>query len=707
MQEILPNPGPLQAAPLKAPPLKAPWRIGVDIGGTFTDLVLVDAAGAVRTAKSPSVPADPAAGVMQAVALAAAQLGLDRAELLSQCELFIHGSTIATNTMLEGRGAKLGLLATEGFRDTLEIRRGLRDDPFDHRAPWPEVLVPRSRRSTVAERIDRDGAVERPLAPAALDAAIEELRGKGCAAVAICLLNSFLNDTHEQACEARIRALWPEVWISRSTAVAPVIGEYARSATTAADAYVGPLVVPYLQALDAELRASGLPGRLSLVQSNGGILSVAQVAARPISLVLSGPAAGVGALKYLRRAIGSGDLICIEIGGTSCDVTLMQDGTVAMTDGLSVAGQHLSVPSVEIHTVGAGGGTIAHCDAGGMLQVGPRGAGARPGPACYGLGGEAATVTDAQLVLGRLRSGRYAGGLIDLDPDLARAAVDRLARPLGIDTIAAAAGIVRLMEQKVRHAVEQVSIERGYDPRRFTVVAGGGAGAMHAAAVARALGCRGVYVPRLAGLFCAFGMCHADMRHDFQRTWLRDLDRVSAAEVDAAFAGLEAQGRALLDADGLPPERIRLQRAFGLRYQGQQWALPVETGAAFAAAGLRAGFEAAHERLYGHVQPDGRIEIVDLRLAATGLMPKPEMPAAEPDDAAPQPAEIREVYVAEAGGLQSVPVFDGAALRCGQRLAGPALIEETSTTLVLGAGDRLEVDPFGNYAIRFPEVPSA
>lgn len=680
----------------------APWRIGVDVGGTFTDLVLIDATGAIHIAKSPSTPSNPAEGVLNAIERIAQSLSMPVGDLLKGCAHFIHGSTVATNTLLERKGAKVGLICTDGFRDTLEIRRGLRPDPWDHRTPWPDVLVPRSRRLGVPGRVDRTGKIAKSLDAARLDQAATTLLQTGIDAVVVCFLNSFLNAAHEQEAHDVLSRRAPDLWVSRSSQVAPILGEYERISTTAVDAYVAPRVVPYLKALDANLRKLGLASRLALIQSNGGIVSVDQIAERPVTLILSGPAAGVGAIQSLGRMVGSPDLICIEIGGTSCDVTMMQAGEIAMTDQLDVAGYHVSIPSVEIHTIGAGGGTIAGVDQGGLLRVGPQGAGARPGPACYGLGGEEPTVTDAQLVLGRLKSGAYAGGLIKLDEGRAVAAIEsRVAKPLGIDKTAAAAGIIRLMEQKVQHAVEQVSLERGYDPARFTLVAGGGAGAMHAAAVARSLGCRGAYVPRLAGVFCAFGMCNSDVRHDYVQTWLGELDAVTHADIEQDFTALEAKGQTTLTNDGFTAGAIDLKRLLDLRYRGQQWSIQVPIDVPFAPGQIRFDFEERYRRLYGHDQPDGVIEILALRLVAKGVLPRIDF-APEPESAGkPEPTEMRDIYVDASEGVKSVPVYQGAALKPSQLIMGPAVIEEATTTVVIGVGDVLKVDSYRNYSIAF------
>lgn len=678
----------------------APWRIGVDIGGTFTDLVLIDAQGELHSVKASSTPAEPSAGVFEALDLAARRLGTSIEGLLERCSYFIHGSTIATNTLLERKGARVGLLVTEGFRDTLEIRRGLREEAWDHRAPFPPVLVPRRLRLPVTERIDKHGQVVTPIGPESVNAAVETLRAAGVEAVAVTFLNSFLNDVHERACCELIRRRWPEAWVYGSAAIAPVIGEYERTSTAVLNAYVAPRVIPYLRALQDRLRERGLRRPLMLVQSNGGVVSVEQAEARPASLLLSGPAAGAGALALCGANAGTGDLLSIEIGGTSCDVTLMHGGDIEMADEIAVAGYHLSLPAIDIHTVSTGGGTIAHVDAGGMLQAGPEGAGADPGPACYGRGGTRPTVTDAQLLLGRLRSGRYADGLITLDEGLARAAVDdHLARPLEVDTRTAAVGVLRLVEQQILHAVERISIERGHDPRRFTLVAAGGAGPMHGASVARSLGCKRVYIPRRAGVFCALGMCNAEARHDYLSSWLADLDATEPRAVEAAYQGLADRGGQILAEEGFPPERMTFVRTADMRYRGQQWTVRVPVDA-FEAADLRRRFETLYERLYGHYQPDGQIEIVSLRLAALGGFPQlPLAEATATEDDLPPPLEWRSVYVDETDGFREVPVFDGGALCTGHRVVGPAVIEETSTTLVVGARDVLTIDAHGNFVI--------
>ncbi len=668
--------------------LVPPWRIGVDVGGTFTDMVLRDSAGTVHIFKVPSVPTDPSQGVLGVLRLAAQQLDLPLSALLRECALFVHGSTIATNTILEKKGAKVGMLTTEGFRDSLEIRRGIRENQWDHRAPFPEVLVPRYLRQPVRGRIGADGRELTPLDLGDVDAAARLFAEEGVESVAVSLFNSFLDGAHEQGVGARLATTPVGKWVSLSSDVMPTMGEYERGSTAVVNAYIAPKVSGYLRALDEQLRQLGLPRSLLLLQSNGGAVLVDQVAARPVMLVLSGPAAGVGALKGCADRGEAANLISMEIGGTSCDVMVMAKGDVPVTDALVIDGYHLTTPSVEIHTVGAGGGTIAWVDAAGLLHVGPQGAGARPGPAAYGLGGEDPTVTDAQLVLGRLKPGPLAGG-VTLDARLAREAIEsKLAGPLGLPVEEAAAGVIRLLEQNLLHAVERLSIERGHNPATFTLVAAGGAGPMHGSVVAAALGCRRALLPRAAGAFCAMGMLQSDIRQDYLKVFLADLDKVERSVLEQAFAELEVRA-------GDFPVR---DREVDLRYEGQQWPVRVPFNGTDTAAARRT-FEAEHQRLFGHIQPGSRIDITALRVVGRDPLDWTP-PAARPSRSdPPTPRETRKVWLDPAHGWRDVPVYAGGDLTPGCVLDGPLLIEERTTTALVGARDRLEVDPRDDFLV--------
>jgi N-methylhydantoinase A len=681
----------------------APWRIGVDVGGTFTDVALIDRDGAIFTVKSLSVPKDPAVGVLQALARMADTLGVSRRALLKGCELFVHGSTVATNTILEHTGAKVGLLVTEGFRDSLEIRRGMRADPWDHRPPYPPVLVPRYLRLPVAERIDRHAAVRRPLNPEAIAGAAAALVAEGVESIAICFINSYLNPAHERRAAELERAAHPDLWVSVSSDIIPIAGEYERTSTTVVDAYVGPRMASYLQRLARTLKDDELGGTLLLVKNNGGTAPVGEATRAPVSLTLSGPAAAVGALRYYSGAIGTDNLISMEIGGTSCDLVLMERGSVAVNDRLSIGDYDTVVPSVDVHTIGAGGGSIAGVDNAGVLFVGPRGAGADPGPACYGRGGHEPTVTDAQVVLGRLRAGRYAGGSLSLDETLARRAiVEKVAKRLALTVEEAAIGIVRVALQNIRHALEIISLQRGQDPRRFTLVAGGGAGGMLGAEVGRLIGCPAVYVPKLAGVFCALGMLNSDIRHDYVRSFGKPLTDRSLSDAATALAVLEAHSTTVLNGEGFKNGVVAHERAFDLRYHDQQWDIRVPLAAErkeWRVETIRAEFENAYETLYGHRQPGTAIEIVKLRLTGFGRIESRDRLPAAPSGARPAPREVRPIYVEAGAGVKPVPVFAGADLKPGQRIAGPCLIEEETTTIFAGPRDRVAVDAHGNYAI--------
>ena len=676
------------------------WRIGVDIGGTFTDLVLSDARGDVRVFKVPTVPADPAQGAFDAVSAAAAGLGCSVPELLSHTVLFVHGSTIATNTVLERSGARVGLLVTDGFRDALEIRRGLRENPWDHRLPYPPVLVPRYLRRPVAGRIDRDGQESLALSGADIEHAAAEFTRENVDAVVIALFNSYVNPAHEEQAAATLARHWQGSWVSCSARIAPVMGEYERTSTAVLNAYITPRTVTYLQNLNRRLVELGLRRPMLLIQSNGGAIAVDQVAERPVTLLLSGPAAGVGALDYYSRAIESSDLISMEIGGTSCDVLLMSNGTIAYTDAISIGGYDVVTRSVDVHSIGAGGGTIASV-AEGMLSIGPQGAGAVPGPACYGRGGTRATVTDAQVVLGRLRASAAAGKVLHIDESLALEAIRReIAAPLELTCEAAAAGVVRLMEQKLLHAVQRLSVERGHDPRQFTLVAAGGAGPLHGAEVGRLLGCRRLYVPRLAGAFCALGMLHADVRHDYVRMQLGNLDGIDPERVGQLFAALETDARHTLEQEGFSDSDMELSRLVDLRYVSQQWDITVPLAAGvWNPAHIRADFEAEHLRQYGHVQPEGTIEITRQRITGTGRLPALHTGAPEASSAAPNPVQRRRVWLNPESGWVETPVYEGWNLRPGQSLEGPAIIDEHTTTVLIDRGDRLRVDAAGNFDI--------
>jgi N-methylhydantoinase A len=698
----MPTSPPRPFAPKAAVRLSPPWRIGVDVGGTFTDLVLIDREGSLHVAKVPSTPADPSEGVLAVLEAAAATAALTTRALLEGCSHFVHGSTIATNIVVERRGTPTGMLVTRGFRDSLEIRRGIRHNAWDHRRPFPPVLVPRYLRLPVGGRLDRHGAEFEPLALDDIDRAVETFRREGVTSLAVCLYNSFLSDAHEVRAAQRVQEIYPECWVTLSSHVAPVMGEYERSSTAVISAYVAPRVVAYMERLATTLAERNLRAPLLVVQNNGGSLAVERVRERPAALLLSGPAAGVGALGLCGEALGSSDLLSMEMGGTSCDVTLLSQGGAEIASEFDLGGYHVALPSVDIHSIGAGGGTIAGVDASGMLFVGPRGAGADPGPAAYGRGGAEATVTDAQLVLGRLKPGPL-GGSRSLDLDRARTAIEaRVAKPLGLSTDEAAAGVIALVEEQLFQAVQKISAERGRDPRRFVLIAAGGAGPMHGSSIGRKLGSPAVYVPRLAGAFCALGMLDMPIKHEFSRVMLRTLGPRSDAELGPTLERLERDAKAQLASDGFAPDEMEILRELELRHPGQIGTIrvPISRAGPLSPDAITHDFRAAHQRLYGHIDPAAVVEIAALFVVGIGRLPRVRLNAHPLTAGSPKPAAERAVYFAQPRGRVATHVYRGVDLAPGAEFRGPAIVEESTTSVLVAPGDVCSVDGLGNYIIR-------
>jgi N-methylhydantoinase A len=682
-------------------PPRTPWRIGVDVGGTFTDLVLIGAEGRLVTHKTPSNPADPAEALFRGLEEIAARLQLDSRAVCSRVAHFIHGTTIATNTLLERRGAKTGLLVTQGFRDSLEIRRGYRENMWDHRTPWAPVLVPRLLRRVARERMSAQGDVLTPLCKEDVEAAAAIFRQEKVETVGICFLHAYCNPTHEIEAQSILQEQLPGVFVCTSHEVAPIVGEFERSSTVAVNAYIADKVVPYLGRVRDRLRALGLATEPYFVQSSGGVISFEQLRKRPAVLALSGPAAGSNSLRAYLNDLGESGVVSIEVGGTSCDVTVMEKAAVAERASFRIGDDVIALPAVDIHTIAVGGGTIAGVDDAGLLFVGPKGAGARPGPAAFGLGGEAPTITDAQVLLGRLRSGLYAGGAVKLDVALAENAIRRaIGEPLGIGNSEAAVAVVRLAEQKIRHAVERVTLERGQDPALITLLAGGGAGPLHAVSVARALGIRRVFVPRLAGVFCAFGMCNAHARHDWMQEIGSELNAVSPDRIRRAFEDLATRARRRFASDGFSAEAIQCVPSLDMRYVGQSTVLSIESSAdTLEESTLRASFEARHQREFGFIQPGGSIEVATARLVATAELGRTDLALHAPQGSRPQAVETRNVWLSPQAGFRPIAVFDGGTLPAGSVITGPALIEDSAATTLAGVDDVTRVDAAGNLHI--------
>jgi N-methylhydantoinase A len=675
-------------------------RVGIDVGGTFTDLVAVDDVGRVALAKSASTPADPSRGVMEGLRLLAAELSLDLRGLLADTTLIVHGTTVATNALLEKKGATVGMLTTEGHRDIIEMREGLKDDRYNLRMPPPVPLVPRARRIGVRERIRFDGHVATPLSRSSLDAAIRTLAGAGVNSVAVCYLHSYRDARHEKATRQALARRLPDAYVSLSAEVLPQIKEYERFCTTVVNAYVGPTLARYLETLASRLAASGYAGQVLIMQSHGGVATIADSVRLAAGAVLSGPAGGIAGCRHAARLLDEGNLISFDMGGTSTDIALLEGGEPHLTGDKSVAGSKVALPSIDIHTLGAGGGSIARVDAGSILRVGPESAGADPGPACYGRGGSAPTVTDANVVLGLLDPENFLGGRMTLDADAARRAVDRVARALGIPLVAAAEGIQRVVNTNMAEGIRLVSVRRGADPRRFALLSFGGAAGLHITEVARMLEISRVVVPRVASVLSAWGMLATDLRYELVRTHVGEAGTISAARFRRLFAQMEAEGRRRLGKAFRGEVRVR--RAVDMRYGEQIFEVTVplddvEMAAADLMAQVVARFHRRHEELYTYSAPGQDVVLVNARLAVIG-----RLPALPHEEAASSPApsttpSLRRVYL---GRWAEVPVHDLTALGRGHEVKGPAIFESPTTTVLIRAGERALVTPEGWLDIR-------
>ena len=706
------------------------YRIGVDVGGTFTDLVAVDDGGRITVAKSASTPRDQSIGVLDGLELLAGSLGIDRAALLASTDRIVHGTTVATNALLERKGAKLGLLTTKGHRDVLEMREGLKDDRYALRQPAPEPLVPRHLRLPVRERIRADGSTATPLGQTSLRAAIRTLAAEEVEAVAVCYLHAYRSPEHERlTAEALARAL-PGAYVSLSSQVFPQIKEYERVCATVVNAYVGPVLERYLHRLAERLAEAGYSGPVLIMQSHGGLATVADAVRLAAGGVLSGPAGGVAAARHASRVLGHGNLIAFDMGGTSTDMSLIVEGEAAVSTDRRVAGHRIALHSLDIASIGAGGGSIARVDAGGVLHVGPASAGADPGPACYGRGGTSPAVTDANLVLGFLDPARFLGGRQRLDVEAAAGAVDTVAARLGIGRMAAAEGIHRIVNTRMAEGIRLVSVRRGVDPRRFALLSFGGAAGVHVTAVARALDLSRVVVPRLAPVFSAWGMLASDLRYEIVRTHIGDTggdrwhDRfaISRSEIAGASsqrADGQETGLSPCERPRCGPSRSALPRDGGAgtraagrgRVRGRS-ALPPERGHALRGTDLR-GRGAARRRGLVGIRSDRR----DRRRVPSPSRGAVHVLAPRPGGGARQRAPRRRGAAAGGAGrarprartaglarryapgpprrLARAPGIRARHPGSAQRIDGPAIVESATTTVLLRTGDTARTTPQG------------
>jgi N-methylhydantoinase A len=686
------------------------WFIGVDVGGTFTDFYAFSDAdeggdgGRERVHKTPSTPGNPARAILD---------GLDalcRAEGIAPSEIgrLGHGTTVATNALIQRRGAAVALVTTAGFRDLLEIGRQIRPRMYDLKADYPPPLAPRERRFEIAERIGPRGEVVTPLAEDAIAAAVEQVRAAGVEACAVCLLFGFLNPDHERRIGAALRAAMPDLHLSLSSDVQPEFREYERFSTTVQNAYLQPVLSRYMRDLQAGLAARAPHALIGINQSSGGLMSVERAGDYPIRTALSGPAAGAVGAVHVARLAERPDVITLDMGGTSADVCLIRGYRAGINNEQEVAGFPVRLPMVDLNPVGAGGGSFAWLDRDGLLKVGPESAGADPGPACYGRGGERPTVSDANLVLGRLSPRGLLGGAMALDADAARRAVAPVAERLGFTVEKTAQGVVGIVVANMVRAIRAVSVERGHDPRRFSLLAMGGAGPLHAVDVARALGMREVIVPPAPGILCAQGLVVSDRKEDFVVSGRYPVAPDVRAPVAAAIEALAAEARAWALASAADAIGHAVELSLDMRYVGQNFELRVPLGQSEGAGSvpvlpdadaLRRQFFAAHEQSYGFHNPEDAVEIINIRLTAHGRLRQPRAVPALPGPASSPPAvETRAVWFSAEESV-ATPVYDRAALRAGNAIDGPAVIDQLDATTLVFPGDRARVDGHANLLL--------
>jgi N-methylhydantoinase A len=687
------------------------YKIGIDVGGTFTDFLLAAEDGSSEIYKVLSTPEDPSIGTMRGIAEMAERHGLTLEDFLARVTTIVHGTTVTTNAVLTMRGATTGLITTQGVRDALEMRRGIREEQYNNRYTNVEPVVPRYLRRPVRGRLDYAGQEIEPLNLDDVRAACELFRKEGVEAVAICFMNSFANPEHEEAAARLVAELMPEAYLSVSTRVLPSIRFYDRVSTTCLNAYVGPILRRYLQSLVKKLDAANYRGVLLIMQSNGGVTTPDNAIANAATTLLSGPAGGPVAGIAYGEVQNQRDLITVDMGGTSFDAALVKDGEPLVTTEGEIDRRRIALPMLNVVTIGAGGGSIGWIDEGGLLRMGPQSAGSSPGPACYGLGGELPTCTDADLILGYLSPEFFAGGRMPLYPDKAREAIKRhVAGPLGYSVEEAAAGMYRVINVNMAAAVREVSVAQGVDPRDFPLVVAGGAGPNHACMIALELEIPLLLVPRESSIFCAAGMLMSDLQHDFVRTYPCLLQDVDLKRFRALVAEMRDEGLKLLRAEGIPPERVRVVYSLDLRYLRQYHEVNVEVSAEEIERGdleaMAARFHPEHNRLFGYELSDvgTPVELINIRVKTIGITDKPRF-APEPyfgaDPSSAKKGE-RPAYVPAADEFQTVPVYDGALLKHGMRIQGPAIIEQVNTSTFVTPEYHLVVDRYGTMTIYLP-----
>lgn len=664
------------------------FRLAADVGGTFTDVIAVDDAGNVTFIKTESTPEDQSIGVMNGLNRLANEMGMELPELLSKTGRIVHGMTVATNALIERKGAKVGLLTTAGHRDVLEMQEGLKPERYNLRLPRMEPLVPRVLRIGVEERTRADGRIETPLNRASLDKAIKNLIRARVNSVAVCYLHAYRDDLHERKTLEVLETAMPDVYVSLSSQVLPQIKEYQRVSTTVVNAYVGPIIRGYLQGLENRLTDAGYRGALLIMLSHGGVAPVEEAVRIAAGTVLSGPAGGLSGARRAAEMLDLPDLITLDMGGTSSDISLIIGGNAALSAERQIANEQIALPSLNIITLGAGGGSIGRMDEGGLLKVGPQSAGAVPGPACYGYGGKKVTVTDASIVLGYLDAEKFLGGRVRLDRNAAENALKSLGEQLNVDTLVTAEGVHRVINTQMAEGIRLATVRRGVDPRNFGLLGFGGAAGIHATELARMLSLNRVVIPRVASVLSAWGMLATELRTEAVHSHIGETNRLKTATVRTLFEGLRAEGRERMRRwfDGEIISRLSAE----MRYGEQIFEIDVpmdgiELEAPDLLEQLKCAFERRHEELYTYSLKDQKPILINARVTTVGLLPVPPI---EPSAAGRMPAEPngeRRIYL---GRWLSAPIYEFEALVEGQVIEGPSIVESDTTTVLLREGDR-------------------
>ena len=690
------------------------YRIGIDVGGTFTDFLMIDASGNASVFKTSSTPQDPSIGVLNGLTEMAESVRCTLEEFAAQIELIVHGTTVTTNAVLTGNGVKTGLITTEGFRDILEMRRGFREELYNNKLTAPPALVPRNRRHVVRERVDFSGKVVTPLDKQSLNDAVDRLKEDKVEAVTICFMHSHANAEHEQMAKALVRERLGDVYLTVSSELLPQARLYERVSTATLNSYVGPILHRYLKSLQENLARIQFRGVLLIMQSNGGVATPESTAVTAVMTLLSGPAGGPVAGTVFADVQGYDQCITVDMGGTSFDASVVQHGVPLLRSEGWIARQRLALPMLDIHTIGAGGGSIGWIDDGGLLRMGPQSAGAEPGPACYGRGGEHPTCTDANLVLGYLEPNYFLGGRMALDRDASRKAIEtHVAKPLGLSIEEAAAGMFQLMNVNMAAGLREITVSRGIDPREFPLIVAGGAGPIHGAMIGVEMEIPIVIVPRESSIFCASGMLRSDFKHSYVRTYHSLASAADVKVMRSHLAELERQGRDVLHGEKVTDSsRVRVEYAVDMRYFGQHNEITcIFDMPRFEQEGMAYLTEVLHDehgRLYGYALREGgtETEVVNLRVTVLGITDKPAMQFMDrvKTDSSTCIKRQRSVYIPGEKVFRDVHVYDGEALAFGHQGAGPCIIEQITTTTFVSPEYDFVVDRAGSYCLHIREL---